>query len=660
MSSTVPAPEATSAVPDPAALCRFLDGEHHETKQTVRERLANFGVAPPGEQLPREEYREQILEWMLRLADTGQPAMLFPKSAGGAGDPGAAISAFEMLGHGDLSLLVKCGVQFGLFGGAVQHLGNEEHHRKYLSKIASAELLGCFAMTESGHGSNVQAVETTASYDGDAGEWVVHTPTPSARKDYIGNAARDGRMAVVFAQLEVGGEEHGVHALLVPIRDDEGNVLDGVAIEDDGDKLGLQGVDNGRISFDQVRVPRENLLDRYAKVGEDGLYDSPIENKDRRFFTTIGTLIQGRVSISGAALSATKSSLAIAIRYAARRRQFGPPDSKDEALLIDYRAHQRRLFPRLAATYAIHFAQRELIAELHKRLTVGDDYGDREQRQLEAQAAGVKAASTWHATDTIQTCREACGGAGYLMVNRFAAMKADTDVFTTFEGDNTILLQLVAKGLLTDFKQRVGDLNALEMVRFYGEQVMDQVVERSLARQVVGAFRDIVPTPGDDEYDDERIEDREWQLDLFCWREEHILGGVARRLRAGLDDDADTFEVFNECQDHVLAAARAHVDRIVLDAFARGIDACEDDSLRPVLDKLFDLHALATVERERGWFFEHGRMTAPRSKAITKAVNRLCAEVREYAEALTDAFAIPDEVLAAPIAIGEDTASATG
>jgi acyl-CoA oxidase len=659
MSSTVSASADTSAAPDPAALCRFLDGDHHDIKEEVRQRLADFGVSPPAEQLPRDEYRAQVTDWMVRLAATGQPAMLFPESAGGQGDPGAAIAAFEMLGHGDLSLLVKCGVQFGLFGGAVHHLGNEEHHRKYLGKVATAELFGCFAMTESGHGSNVQAVETTASYDGDASEWVVHTPTESARKDYIGNAARDGRMAVVFAQLEVGGEEHGVHALLVPIRDEDGNVLDGVTIEDDGDKLGLQGVDNGRIWFDHVRVPRENLLDRYAKVGEDGLYDSPIENKDRRFFTTIGTLIQGRVSVSGAALSATKSSLAIAVRYANRRRQFGPPDSGDEALLLDYRAHQRRLLPRLATTYAIHFAQRELVASLHEALTT-DDHDDHAQRQLEARAAGVKAASTWHATETIQACREACGGAGYLMVNRFAAMKADTDVFTTFEGDNTILLQLVAKGLLTDFKQRVGDLNALEMVRFYGEQVMDQVVERSLARQVIGAFRDIVPTGDDDSYDDERIEDRDWQLELFRWREEHVLGGVARRLRAGLDDGADTFEVFNECQDHVLAAARAHVDRLILEAFARGLDGCEDDSLKPALDRLFDLHALSTVERERGWFFEHGRMTAPRSKAITKAVNRLCAELRNDAEALTDAFAIPDKVLAAPIAIGADEASATG
>jgi acyl-CoA oxidase len=322
------------------------------------------------------------------------------------------------------------------------------------------------------------------------------------------------------------------------------------------------------------------------------------------------------------------------------------------------------LLPGLARTYALRFAQNELVEMLHDVQTTreaGGEIDEKRQRELESRAAGTKALTTWHATATIQACREACGGQGYLSENRLGQLRADTDVFTTFEGDNTVLLQLVAKGLLTDFKQRVGDLNALEMVRFYGEQVMDQVVERSLARQVIGAFRDIVPSPGDDEsYDDERIEDREWQLDLFRWREEHVLGGVARRLRAGLDEDADTFEVFNECQDHVLAAARAHVDRLILEAFARAIDACEDDSLKPVLDRLFDLHALSTVERERGWFFEHGRMTAPRSKAITKAVNRLCAEVRNDAEALTDAFAIPDKVLAAPIAIGQDEASATG
>ena len=646
-----------ATAPDPAALCRFLDGDKHDIKERVRARMDDPEFAPVG-LIPREEYREQVLNWMRALAESGETGLGFPESAGGSGNPGGAIAAFETMGHHDLSLLVKVGVQFGLFGGAVHHLGNEEHHRKYLRDIYTGALPGCFAMTESGHGSNVQAVETTATYDKDTSEWVIHSPTPSSRKDYIGNAARDGRMAVVFAQLRVGDDEHGVHALLVPIRDDDGNPCPGVTLEDCGDKLGLQGVDNGRISFDQVRVPRENLLDRYGTVGSDGLYSSEIENPNRRFFTTIGTLIQGRVSVGAASVSATKNALTIAIRYAARRRQFGPPEGGDEALLIDYRVHQRRLLPALATTYALHFATRDTIDELHRAFTE-DDYSDRQQRQLEARAAGIKAVSTWHATSTIQTCREACGGAGYMWANRFAALKADTDVFTTFEGDNTVLLQLVAKGLLTDYKERFGNLNQLEMVRFVGEQVFEQVIERSLARQVIGAFRDIVPSPGDDDEDD-RIEERDYQLELFRWREEHMLGAVARRLRSGLEDGGDQFAVFNEVQDHVLGAARAHIDRLVIESFAGAVDGCEDDALRPVLDQLFDLHALASIERERGWFFEHGRMTAPRAKLITRSVNRLCAELRENAEAIVDAFAIPDSVLAAPIGIGEDKISAGG
>jgi acyl-CoA oxidase len=647
----------TAPPPDAAALCRLLDGDYHDIKQDVRARMTEPDFAPVGV-LPRDEYRAKVTEWMKALAASGQTGLGFPESVGGSGDPGGAIAAFEAMGHHDLSLLVKVGVQFGLFGGALHHLGNEEHHRRYLRDVYTAELPGCFAMTESGHGSNVQDIETTATYDPATSEWVVHTPTPSARKDYIGNAARDGRLAVVFAQLCIGDEERGVHAFLVPIRDDSGTAMPGVTLEDCGDKLGLQGVDNGRIYFDQVRVARDALLDRYATVGSDGLYSSPIENANRRFFTTIGTLIQGRVSVGGASISATKNALTIAIRYASRRRQFGPPDGDTESLLIDYRMHQRRLLPALATTYALHFAQQETIGALHRAFTAGD-WADRDQRKLEGRAAGIKAIATWHATSTIQGCREACGGAGYMAANRFAALKADTDVFTTFEGDNTVLLQLVAKGLLTDYKERFGNLNQLEMVRFVGEQVFETVIERSLARQLVGAFRDVVPSRNE-ENEDARIEDRDYQLELFRWREEHILGGVARRLKRGLDSGRDQFDVFNDCQDHVIEAARAHVDRLVIESFAAAIDRSQDPGTRALLDKLFDLHALSTIERERGWFFEHGRMTAPRAKAVTRGVNRLCREVRDDALLLVDAFAIPDQVLAAPIGTGEDTISAAG
>jgi acyl-CoA oxidase len=624
-------------------LRRFLDGQHREIRERVREIISRPEFAPP-RGVTREQHRDLVLERMGRLADEGGTAIGFPIEYGGMGNVGGSVAGFETLGLGDLSLLVKCGVQFGLFGGAILHLGTERHHKAYLPGVISTELPGCFAMTETGHGSNVQELGTTATYEPGSGDFVIHTPDEESRKDYIGNAAMHGRVAAVFAQLIVGGENHGVHCLVVPLRDENGNLLPGVRIEDCGEKLGLEGVDNGRIWFSQVRVPRHALLNRYADVDEQGNYVSPIENPNRRFFTMVGTLIQGRVSVSGASITASKLALTTAIRYACVRRQFGPPGGDEEALLIDYRAHQRRLFPLLAKTYALHFAQETLVAELHRVFT--QDASDRDRRKLEGLAAGVKSIATWHATHTIQTCREACGGAGYLAENRFASLKADTDVFTTFEGDNTILLQLVAKGLLTDYSARFGDLSQLEMVRFVGAQVFDTVVERSLARQLVGAVLDVVPTSEDEP----AVEERDFHLQLFRGREEHVLGGVARRLKRGIDDGMDSFTVFNECQDHVLEAARAHVDRLILEAFVAAVDRCEEDSpLRATLSSLCDLYALSTIEAERGWYFEHSRMTAQQSKAITRAVNRLCGELREQALPLVDAFAIPESLLG-PIA----------
>jgi acyl-CoA oxidase len=650
------APDATRPV-DAVALRRFLDGPEREVREHVRAVLSRPELAREPA-LPTAEHRRRVMEWARTLARTGGTALGYPSEFGGLDRVGSSIAAFETLGYGDLSLLVKCGVQFGLFGGAVLHLGTRKHHERYLGPIASLELPGCFAMSESGHGSNVQQLRTTATYDPETEEFVVHTPDDEARKDYIGNAAEDGRMAAVFAQLAVGEEVHGVHALLVPIRDADGNPPTGVRIEDCGEKLGLNGVDNGRLWFDQVRVPREALLDRYAEVGADGTYTSPIENPDRRFFTMLGTLIQGRISVGGASISATKSALTIAVRHALRRRQFGPPDSDEELPLLDYRVHQRRLLPTLAKTYALHFAQEGVVAELD-RIFAGperpEDEGDR--RRLETRAAGLKAIATWHATATIQECRECCGGAGYLSENRFAELKADTDVFTTFEGDNTILMQLAARSLLTGFRDELGEMGPFATAGFFAGKAIETAVERSAAREIVQRLTDDL-VPGRERDDD--LLDRSYQLALLRWRQDHMLSGVARRLKRGIDSGGDLLEVFNDCQDHVVATARGHVELEVLEAFAAAVERCEDPDLTSVLDRLCHLYALAEIESDRAWFQEHGRISSTRAKMITRAVNRLCGELRPCAFDLVDAFGIPDDLLAAPIGLpgGEASRSA--
>ncbi|HVW80963.1 MAG TPA: acyl-CoA dehydrogenase [Mycobacteriales bacterium] len=639
------APAASLADPseiDVAALRRVLDGRWRHVREQVRELLRDPMLAPQiGESM--EQQRARVKRQIEAVALTDIPKLLFPKEVGGLGDTGGAVTGFEMQAHADLSLLVKSGVQWGLFGGAIRNLGNAEHHERYLADIMSLRLMGCFAMTETGHGSDVQSIGTTATYDASTGEFVVHTPDELSTKNYIGNAARDGQVAVVFAQLHVGDEEHGVHALVVPIRDGDGNSMPGVTIEDDGWKAGLNGVDNGRLSFDQVRVPREALLDRFGSVSAEGVYSSPIESVSARFFTMLGTLVQGRISISGAAVAASKNALTIAVRYGNRRRQFKAPDSDTEIPVLNYLAHQRSLLPALAQTYALTFAQGELVAELHD-LPRDDEQG---RRRLETFAAALKATSTWHASATVQACREACGGAGYLAENQLVGLRADLDVFTTFEGDNTVLLQLAAKTLLTNFQSEFGDLDTIGTLRFTAEQVAEIIIERTGARGLIQRLVDAVPTRSAEETD---LLDREQQLALLGWREKHVLEGLARRLRKGFESDADPFDVFNCAQDQVLLAAKAHIDARIMEAFDSAIANIEDPTVAALLNRVCDLHALSVIERERAWFLEHNRLTPARSKAVTAAVNDLCQELRPYAELLVDAFGIPDELIVAPIA----------
>ena len=356
----------------------------------TRKNLAEYAhVLDEAIEMPTAEFRERVLELVRLMAETGATGLGFPTEYGGGGDIGASVAGFETMAFGDLSILVKVGVQFGLFGGAILQLGSKHHHDAYIADLVTGELMGCFAMTETGHGSNVQALGTFATYDAETGEFVITTPDDPSRKDYIGNAADHASMAVVFAQLEINDNSEGVHAFVVPIRDGAGNPLDGVRIEDDGPKIGLNGVDNGRLWFDHVRVPRKNLLNRYADVSEDGTYSSPIDNVDRRFFTMLGTLIQGRVCVGGAGISASKVALAMAIKYANKRRQFGAPDTDDEELLLDYGMHQHRLLPLLAKTYALHFSQEILVDELHNVLST-TEAPDRQRRALESRPPGPR------------------------------------------------------------------------------------------------------------------------------------------------------------------------------------------------------------------------------------------------------------------------------
>lgn len=645
-------------------LRRALDGRWAHVREKSREQLADpkFRDDPT---LSMADARALSLSQMRELAQTDWPAAGFSIDHGGTGDPGGAVTGIEMMGFANLSLMVKAGVQWGLFGGAVENLGTSRHHEKYIKPLINLELLGCFAMTEIGHGSDVQALETTATYDKATGEIVVHSPTPSATKDYIGGAALHARMAAVFAQLITDGVSHGVHCVLVPIRDEDGNDLPGVTTADDGLKGGLHGVDNGRLTFDNVRVPRENLLNRYGDIDEDGVYSSPIENLGRRFFTMLGTLVRGRISVGGSAGSATRVALEIAVRYAVQRRQFDVPEGHapdgrhSEVLIMDYLAHQRKLLPLIARSYALGFAQNELVSTMHD-LQVATDPDRDAQRELEARAAGLKAATTWHATRAIQECREACGGAGYMAENRLTTLKADTDVFTTFEGDNTVLTQLVAKELLTAYADEVSNFGAVGWLRYVTETITETLRERSAVSTFIQSLRD----SSDEKLDEADLAQSATQLRMLEGRAEHLLETAARRLRGAakdsdndLNDDGkvDDFEAFNSVQDHILAAGRAHIDQIVLEAFLDAIDDCPDEETCRLLGDVCTLFVLTTIEDDKAWFMEHRMLSLERAKAVTRHINELCRSLRPHVLPLVEGFGIPRVLLNSAMLDGPGT-----
>ncbi len=615
---------------DVEAMTLLLDGTNRPIYEKVRTLLSE----PEFQYMDAADlsaYRNKVLEWCKLLADQGFGALGYPREFGGGGDMAGYFAIMEALSYHDLSLVIKFGVQFGLFGMSVYFLGTEKHHRAYLSDIGKLKLPGCFAMTETGHGSNVRGIETTATYDRATRSFTIHTPNVNAQKEFIGNAACHGQMATVFAKMIVEEKDYGVSAFLVPIRDAKGALLPGISIRDCGRKMGLNGVDNGLITFTNVVVPYDNLLDRFARITDEGKFDSPIASDNRRFFTMLGTLVGGRIGIPRSGLSASKSGLTIAIRYGDRRRQFGP-EGGEEIPVLNYRQHQRRLMPLLANGYALHFALQYLTDRFLHRT-------DKDIQEIEALAAGLKAVATWSTTSTLQECRECCGGKGYMSENRIDALKNDTEVYTTFEGDNTVLMQLVAKSRLTEFKQEFSNMDVFGIFNYVAEQARTSITERNpiIVRST----------------DEEHILDSGFHLNAFRYRERDILTSAAKRLKRHIDSGMDSFDAFNVCQNHLVQVSFAYIERIILEQFVAQVERTKDPSCKAMLNKLCQLYALWQIDSNKGWYLENGYMEGVKTKAVRKALDQLCWEIREDAIPLVNAFAIPDRCLAAPIAFDD-------
>jgi len=643
-----PPTAAVSAI-DTVWLGEYLLGQWAEARHASRALMARAEFHRQ-EGLSLAEQRERVFGQLALLSAEKGVLRAFPKSLGGNDDHGGNIAAFEEIVAADPSLQIKSGVQWGLFGAAVLHLGTERHHERFLPGIMSLEVPGAFAMTETGHGSDVAAIGTTATFDEQTDEFVITTPFRAAWKDYLGNAAIHGTACVLFAQLIVGGVNHGVHALYVPLRDKNG-FLPGIGGEDDGPKGGLNGIDNGRLHFTDVRVPRENLLNRYGNVDENGVYSSAIASPGRRFFTMIGTLVQGRVSLDGACTVASKLALTIAITYGSQRRQFVAGSPTDEEVILDYQRHQRRLLPRLATTYAMSFAHEKLLTAFDGVFS-GARATDADREDLETLAAALKPLSTWNALDIIQESREACGGAGFLAENRFTQLRADLDIYTTFEGDNNVLLQLVAKRLLSDYARKLAKADAGALASYVAGQVNEAVVNNFGLRRLAQRVQDF----GSTSRSVGSVRDASAQHQLLTDRVETMVATLAAFLRpAKRLLPAEAAALFNSHQNELIEAAKAHGELLQWEAFTEALEGIGHAQTRKVLTWLRDLFGLSLIEKNLAWYLMHGRLSAGRAQAITRYIDdRLLPRLRPRALELVAAFAFTPELVRAPIATGAE------
>ncbi|XP_020847804.1 peroxisomal acyl-coenzyme A oxidase 3 isoform X1 [Phascolarctos cinereus] len=621
-------------------LLLFLDGEDMIIlKKRIFSAFENDPLFAhhPGEELPIEKYRELNFLRCRRLFEYN-----FLNLQEMMKNPLKIFMLINCLGMYDWSLSAKYFLNSYVFASTILNSGSQRHIH-FIQKTLNMEIFGCFALTEVSHGSNTKAIRTTAQYDPTTQEFIINSPDFEASKFWIGNMGKSATHAVVYAQLYTpGGQCRGLHSFVVQIRDPKTLLpMPGIMVGDIGKKLGQNGLDNGFTMFHNVRIPRENLLNRTGDVTPEGVYNTSFKDVRQRFGASLGSLSTGRVCIIGMSVVNLKLALSIAIRFSATRRQFGPSDD-EEIPVLEYQMQQWRLIPYLAATYALDHFSKTLFMDLVElqRGLLQDDKSIRQAelgREIHALASAGKPLASWTAQQGAQECREACGGHGYLAMNRLGDIRNDNDPNCTYEGDNNVLLQQTSNYLLNCITDRHQDKtrieSPLESVNFL-EDFKDILGQKFKISRVEDCMDSSVP------------------LAAYKWLVCYLLQESYQKLNQERKSGSDDFEARNNCQAYYChSLALVFIEHTVLQRYHEYTHHSSTPApLQPVLQRLSALYGFWSLSRHMAVLYQGGYFSGEQAgKMIKDAILDLCAKLKDDAVALVDVIAPPDFILNSPI-----------
>eukprot|EP00249_Psilotum_nudum_P020477 c27721_g2_i1 orf=399-2420(+) len=514
-------------------------------------------------------------------------------------------------------------LHWGMFVPALKGQATEEQQSKWLPLAYKLAIIGCYAQTELGHGSNVKGLETKATFDPYTDEFIMHTPTQTATKWWPGGLGKVATHAIVYARLITDNHDYGVHAFIVQIRSlEDHQPLPGITVADIGVKFGNGGynsMDNGLLQFDHVRIPRENMLMRLAKVTREGKYIQSDVPRQLGY----GAMVFVRKSIILDASVYLSRAVTISVRYSAVRRQFGAQDGKPEVQVLDYKTQQNRLFPLLATAYAYRFLgewMAWLYADVMARLEAKDFST---LQEAHACTAGLKALTTSVTADGIEECRKLCGGHGYLCASGLPELYAAYVPACTYEGDNIILLLQVARYLMKTVSQVQSGIQPLGTAAYLGR--LELLMKKNC--NVAKGEDWLIPTV---------------VLNAFESRSARLCVECATQIAEATDPESG----FAEFSAELIDAARAHCELIVVSKF---IERLEKDipgkGVKQQLQNLCYAYALSLIAARSGDFLLTGYLSSVQIAMAKHQLQCLYSQVRPNAVALVDSFNYTDHYL---------------